>query len=206
MRERHELYARCAGLGDGRPAMEPRDLLDLVPAAEPIPLEEVEPVDSIVRRFSGGAMPHGGPSAEAHETIAIALNRLGGRSNSGEGGEDPTRYRDERNSKIKQVASGRFVVTAEYAASAEELQIKVAQGSKPGEGGQIPAHKVTEEIARLRGTSPGVSVSSAASDVTRRLAPLAAAAPRHLLDRGPRPARLRPPRGEPRRGHLGQAG
>ena len=105
-------------------------------------------------------MSHGALSAEAHETIAIALNRLGGRSNSGEGGEDPARYRDERNSKIKQVASGRFGVTAEYAASAEELQIKVAQGSKPGEGGQIPAHKVTEEIARLRGTSPGVSLIS----------------------------------------------
>ena len=125
-----------------------------------MPLDEVEPVDSIVRRFSGGAMSHGALSAEAHETIAIALNRLGGRSNSGEGGEDPARYRDERNSKIKQVASGRFGVTAEYAVSAEELQIKVAQGSKPGEGGQIPAHKVTEEIARLRGTTPGVSLIS----------------------------------------------
>ena len=105
-------------------------------------------------------MSHGALSAEAHETIAIALNRLGGRSNSGEGGEDPARYRDERNSKIKQVASGRFGVTAEYATSAEELQIKIAQGSKPGEGGQIPAHKVTEEIARLRGTTPGVSLIS----------------------------------------------
>ena len=105
-------------------------------------------------------MSHGALSAEAHETIAIAFNRLGGRSNSGEGGEDPSRYRDERNSSIKQVASGRFGVTAEYAAFAEELQIKISQGSKPGEGGQIPAHKVTEEIARLRGTSPGVSLIS----------------------------------------------
>jgi glutamate synthase (ferredoxin) len=105
-------------------------------------------------------MSHGALSAEAHETIAIALNRLGARSNSGEGGEDPSRYADERNSKIKQVASGRFGVTAEYAVSAEELQIKVAQGSKPGEGGQIPAHKVTDEIARLRGTSPGVALIS----------------------------------------------
>jgi glutamate synthase domain-containing protein 3 len=125
-----------------------------------VPLDEVEPVDSIVRRFSGGAMSHGALSAEAHETIAIALNRLGARSNSGEGGEDPARYGDERNSKIKQVASGRFGVTAEYAVSAEELQIKVAQGSKPGEGGQIPAHKVTDDIARLRGTSPGVALIS----------------------------------------------
>ncbi len=125
-----------------------------------MPLEEVEPVESIVRRFSGGAMSHGALSAEAHETIAIAFNRLGGRSNCGEGGEDPARYRDERNSAIKQIASGRFGVTAEYAAFAEELQIKVAQGSKPGEGGQIPAHKVTEEIARLRSTKPGVSLIS----------------------------------------------
>ena len=158
--ERHDLYERFASLVNERTPIEPRDLLELVPAAEPLPLDEVEPVESIVRRFSGGAMSHGALSAEAHETIAIALNRLGGRSNSGEGGEDPERYRDERNSKIKQVASGRFGVTAEYAAFAEELQIKIAQGSKPGEGGQIPAHKVTDEIARLRGTSPGVSLIS----------------------------------------------
>ncbi|MCZ7589423.1 MAG: glutamate synthase-related protein [Gaiella sp.] len=158
--ERHDLYARFAELVDGRVPMEPRDLLEPVPASEPVSLDEVEPVASIVRRFSGGAMSHGALSAEAHETIAIALNRLGARSNSGEGGEDPTRYRDERNSRIKQVASGRFGVTAEYAAHAEELQIKVAQGSKPGEGGQIPAHKVTAEIAQLRGTTPGVSLIS----------------------------------------------
>jgi glutamate synthase domain-containing protein 2/glutamate synthase domain-containing protein 1/glutamate synthase domain-containing protein 3 len=158
--ERFDLYERYATLVNGRTALEPRDLLEQVAALDPVPLEEVEPVDSIVRRFSGGAMSHGALSAEAHETIAIALNRLGGRSNSGEGGEDPARYRDERNSKIKQVASGRFGVTAEYAVSAEELQIKIAQGSKPGEGGQIPAHKVTTEIARLRGTSPGVSLIS----------------------------------------------
>ena len=158
--ERLDLYERFAGLVNGRAPLEPRDLLETVDAAEPAPLDEVEPVDSIVRRFSGGAMSHGALSAEAHETIAIAMNRLGGRSNSGEGGEDPVRYRDERNSKIKQVASGRFGVTAEYAAFAEELQIKISQGSKPGEGGQIPAHKVTTEIARLRGTSPGVSLIS----------------------------------------------
>ena len=158
--ERLDLYERFAGLVNGRAPLEPRDLLETVDAVEPVPLEEVEPVDSIVRRFSGGAMSHGALSAEAHETIAIAMNRLGARSNSGEGGEDPVRYRDERNSKIKQVASGRFGVTAEYAAFAEELQIKISQGSKPGEGGQIPAHKVTTEIARLRGTSPGVSLIS----------------------------------------------
>ncbi|MGL6278747.1 MAG: glutamate synthase-related protein, partial [Gaiella sp.] len=158
--EKLDLYERFAEMVNGRPPIEPRDLLELVPAPEPAPLDEVEPVESIVRRFSGGAMSHGALSAEAHETIAIAFNRLGGRSNCGEGGEDPARYRDERNSRIKQVASGRFGVTAEYAAFADELQIKVAQGSKPGEGGQIPAHKVTEEIARLRGTQPGVSLIS----------------------------------------------
>jgi glutamate synthase (ferredoxin) len=105
-------------------------------------------------------MSHGSLSAEAHETIAIALNGLGGRSNSGEGGEDPARFRDERNSRIKQVASARFGVTPEYLAFAEELQIKIAQGSKPGEGGQLPGHKVTPEIARLRHTTPGVELIS----------------------------------------------
>jgi glutamate synthase domain-containing protein 2 len=144
----------------GRAPLEPRDLLELVPASPPVPLEVVEAAEEIVRRFSGGAMSHGALSAEAHETIAIALNRLGARSNSGEGGEDSARFRTERNSAIKQVASGRFGVTAEYAAFAEELQIKIAQGSKPGEGGQIPAHKVSEEIAALRRAQPGVSLIS----------------------------------------------
>ena len=138
----------------------PRDLLEFRPVTPPVPLEEVEAAEEIVRRFSSGAMSHGALSAEAHETVAIALNRLGARANSGEGGEDPSRYGGERNSKIKQVASGRFGVTAEYAVSAEELQIKIAQGSKPGEGGQIPAHKVSDEIARLRKTQPGVSLIS----------------------------------------------
>jgi glutamate synthase domain-containing protein 2/glutamate synthase domain-containing protein 1/glutamate synthase domain-containing protein 3 len=157
---RSDLYDRFEQLVNGRQPLEPRDLLELVPAGEPVPLEEVEPAADIVRRFSGGAMSHGALSAEAHETVAIALNRLGARANSGEGGEDPERYRDERNCKIKQVASGRFGVTPEYAVSAEELQIKISQGSKPGEGGQIPAHKVTEEIARLRRTQPGVTLIS----------------------------------------------
>ncbi len=157
---RSDLYERYAALVNERSPLEPRDLLELVPTGPAVPLEEVEPASEIVRRFSGGAMSHGALSAEAHETIAIALNRLGARANSGEGGEDPDRYRDERNCKIKQVASGRFGVTAEYAVFAEELQIKIAQGSKPGEGGQIPAHKVTEEIARLRRTQPGVSLIS----------------------------------------------
>jgi glutamate synthase (ferredoxin) len=125
-----------------------------------VPLDEVEPAESIVRRFSGGAMSHGSLSAEAHETVARAFNRLGGRSNSGEGGEDPARFRTESNSRIKQVASGRFGVTPEYLAYAEELQIKIAQGSKPGEGGQLPAHKVTAEIARLRHTQAGIELIS----------------------------------------------
>ena len=147
--ERFELYERFATLVNERAPLEPRDLLELVPAGDAVPLDEVEPVDSIVRRFSGGAMSHGALSAEAHETIAIAFNRLGGRSNSGEGGEDRERYRDERNSKIKQVASGRFGVTAEYAAFAEELQIKIAQGSKPGEGARSPP---TRSPTRSRGS------------------------------------------------------
>src|SRR5206468_8897215 len=105
-------------------------------------------------------MSHGSLSAEAHETVAIALNRLGAKSNSGEGGEDPARFRTERNSRIKQVASARFGVTPEYLAFADELQIKIAQGSKPGEGGQLPAHKVTAEIAALRHTEPGISLIS----------------------------------------------
>jgi glutamate synthase (ferredoxin) len=126
----------------------------------PVPLEEVEPAESIVQRFSSGGMSHGSLSAEAHETIARAFNNLGARSNCGEGGEDPARFRTDRNSRIKQIASGRFGVTAEYAAFAAELQIKIAQGSKPGEGGQLPGHKVTAEIARLRHTQPGVALIS----------------------------------------------
>ena len=153
-------YERFAGLVNGRAPMELRDLLELVPANDPVPLGEVEPAREIVRRFSGGAMSHGSLSAEAHETVAIALNRLGARSNSGEGGEDRARFRTERNSRIKQVASARFGVTPEYLAFADELQIKIAQGSKPGEGGQLPAHKVTAEIARLRHTPPGIPLIS----------------------------------------------
>lgn len=132
---------------------------------EPIPLEEVEPVESIVKRFATAAMSMGSISKETHETIAIAMNRLGGKSNSGEGGEDPARYQklpngDSKCSAIKQVASGRFGVTTEYLKNAEELQIKMAQGAKPGEGGQLPGHKVSEEIARIRHTTPGVTLIS----------------------------------------------
>jgi glutamate synthase (ferredoxin) len=155
-----ERYERFAELVNGREPMEPRDLLELVPAGPPVALDEVEPAEEIVKRFSGGAMSHGSLSAEAHETVAIALNRLGAKANTGEGGEDPARFRTERNSPIKQIASGRFGVTPEYAGFAQELQIKIAQGSKPGEGGQLPGHKVSAEIARLRHTVPGVALIS----------------------------------------------
>jgi glutamate synthase (ferredoxin) len=124
---------------------------------DPIPLFEVEPASEIVKRFSAAAMSHGALSIEAHKTIAIAMNRLGTLSNSGEGGEHPSRYHDESNSRIKQVASGRFGVTPAYLMSVDELQIKMAQGAKPGEGGQLPAHKVSAEIAAIRHTTPGTA-------------------------------------------------
>jgi glutamate synthase (NADPH/NADH) large chain len=134
-------------------------------AVQPVPLEEVEPVTSIVRRFSTGAMSYGSLSREAHETLAIAMNRLGARSNTGEGGEDPARYvpdpnGDSRRSAIKQVASGRFGVTMEYLVNADDLQIKMAQGAKPGEGGQLPGDKVDPEIARTRMSTPYVGLIS----------------------------------------------
>jgi glutamate synthase (NADPH/NADH) large chain len=126
-----------------------------------VPLDEVEPVSEIVRRFSTGAMSYGSISAEAHETLAIAMNRLGGRSNTGEGGEDPERLHDPtRRSAVKQVASGRFGVTAEYLTNADDLQIKIAQGAKPGEGGQLPGHKVYPWIAKTRYSTPGVGLIS----------------------------------------------
>jgi glutamate synthase (NADPH/NADH) large chain/glutamate synthase (ferredoxin) len=142
-----------------------RDLLDWAPAGSPIPIEEVEPVEAIFARVTTGAMSLGALSTEAHECLAIAMNRIGGRSNSGEGGEDPDRFsRDDngdwRNSAIKQVASARFGVTPEYLASAKELQIKMAQGAKPGEGGQLPGFKVSDEIARVRHAVPGVTLIS----------------------------------------------
>src|SRR5207247_10427416 len=113
----------------------------------PVPLAQVEPAEAILARFDGAGMSLGALSPEAHEALAIAMNRLGARSNSGEGGEDPARYRTERNSKIKQVASGRFGVTPEYLINAEVLQIKVAQGAKPGQGGHVPGHKINDRIA-----------------------------------------------------------
>jgi glutamate synthase (ferredoxin) len=155
-----EAWRRFTELVDGRAPVFIRDLLRADPVGEAVPLDEVEPVGAIVRRFSTGAMSHGALSAEAHETLAEAMHRIGGDSNSGEGGEAPERYGTERNSSIKQVASGRFGVTAAYLASGSELQIKMAQGSKPGEGGQLPGHKVTDEIARNRHTTPGVALIS----------------------------------------------
>ncbi|CAN5878901.1 glutamate synthase large subunit [soil metagenome] len=126
----------------------------------PIPLEEVEPASEIVKRFSTGAMSLGSISRESHETLALAMNRIGGKSNTGEGGEDPERFFDERRSSIKQVASGRFGVTTPYLVNADMLQIKMAQGSKPGEGGQLPGFKITEYIARIRHSTPGVELIS----------------------------------------------
>jgi glutamate synthase (NADH) len=133
--------------------------------SRPIPIEEVEPWTDIVRRFCTGAMSYGSISMESHSTLAIAMNRLGGKSNTGEGGEDPERSRilengDTMRSAIKQVASGRFGVTSHYLADSDELQIKMAQGAKPGEGGELPGHKVSQSIARTRHSTPGVGLIS----------------------------------------------
>src|SRR5207244_2618969 len=151
-------YREFARLVNERPASTLRDLLSLRRAARPIPLAEVEPAEAVLSRFDSAGMSLGALSPEAHEALAIAMNRLGARSNSGEGGEDPRRYRTERNSKIKQVASGRFGVTPEYLINAEVLQIKIAQGAKPGEGGQLPGHKVNDMIASLRFARPGAGL------------------------------------------------
>ena len=137
-----------------------RGLLRFRDDIDPLPLDEVEPAIDIVRRFKSGGMSLGALSPEAHETLAVGMNRLGGKSNTGEGGEDPARFEDERRSSIKQVASGRFGVTVHYLANADELQIKVAQGAKPGEGGQLPGHKVDRYIAGLRFSTPGVTLIS----------------------------------------------
>src|SRR5438093_245752 len=142
-----------------------RGLMELKAKRGPVPIEEVEPAAAIVKRFKTGAMSYGSISKEAHEALAIAMNRIGGKSNTGEGGEDPERYSpslngDSSNSAIKQVASGRFGVTSNYLVHAQELQIKIAQGAKPGEGGQLPGHKVYPEIARVRHSTPGVGLIS----------------------------------------------
>ncbi|MEX1127562.1 MAG: glutamate synthase large subunit, partial [Vicinamibacterales bacterium] len=142
-----------------------RGLLDFAPGAAPVPLDEVEPVEAIIARFASGAMSFGSLSQEAHETVAIAMNRLGAKSNSGEGGEDPARNQpdangDWRRSAIRQVASGRFGVTSDYLVNATDLQIKMAQGAKPGEGGQLPGDKVYPWIAKVRHSTPGVTLIS----------------------------------------------
>jgi glutamate synthase (NADPH) large chain len=142
-----------------------RGLMDLLPGAKPVSIDEVEPVESIMRRFKTGAMSYGSISKEAHESLAIAMNRVGGKSNTGEGGEDPARYEklpngDSKSSAIKQVASGRFGVTSQYLVNARELQIKMAQGAKPGEGGQLPGSKVYPWIAKTRHATPGVGLIS----------------------------------------------
>ncbi|HEY7497859.1 MAG TPA: glutamate synthase large subunit [Vicinamibacterales bacterium] len=142
-----------------------RGLLDFKANRPSIPIDDVEPAETIVKRFATGAMSYGSISQEAHETLAIAMNRLGGKSNTGEGGEDPARYQrdangDSRRSAIKQVASARFGVTSEYLVNADDLQIKMAQGAKPGEGGQLPGHKVYPWIAKVRHSTPGVTLIS----------------------------------------------
>ena len=142
-----------------------RGLFELSKARKPISIDEVEPIENILRRFSTGAMSYGSISGEAHETLAIAMNRLGAKSNTGEGGEDPERYQkmsngDSKRSSIKQVASGRFGVTSEYLVNADDIQIKMAQGAKPGEGGQLPGHKVYPWVAKTRHSTPGVGLIS----------------------------------------------
>ncbi len=153
-------YQRYAGLVNEREPSMIRDLLQLRSDHDPIPVEDVEPEDAIVKRFDSAGMSLGALSPEAHEALAIAMNRLGARSNSGEGGEDPVRYGTNKSSKIKQIASGRFGVTPDYLVNAEVIQIKIAQGAKPGEGGQLPGHKVDKLIARLRFATPGVGLIS----------------------------------------------
>ena len=162
--ETYDVFARMAN-DEATRAAALRGLMRLRTAEQPIPLDEVEPATEIVKRFSTGAMSLGSLSREAHETLAIAMNRLGGKSNTGEGGEDPSRFvpdanGDVRRSAIKQVASGRFGVTIDYLVNADQLQIKMAQGAKPGEGGQLPGHKVDEYIAKIRYSTPGVGLIS----------------------------------------------
>jgi glutamate synthase (NADPH/NADH) large chain/glutamate synthase (ferredoxin) len=152
-------YARIAN-DDATRRATLRGLLEIRRDQTAIPIEEVEPWTEIVKRFSTGAMSLGALSREAHENLAIAMNRLGGKSNTGEGGEDPERHHDERRSAIKQVASGRFGVTIDYLVNADEIQIKMAQGAKPGEGGQLPGTKVDEYIGKIRHSMPGVGLIS----------------------------------------------
>jgi len=156
--QKYQKYARIVNEDNKRPHVL-RGLLDFK-SSKPIPKEMVEPIEKITSRFVTGAMSYGSISKEAHEAMAIAMNTVGGMSNTGEGGEDPERFKDNRRSKIKQVASGRFGVTSNYLANADEIQIKMAQGAKPGEGGQLPGHKVDKIIATRRYSTPGVTLIS----------------------------------------------
>ncbi len=156
----YEKYRAFAQLVDNRPLSTIRDMFTLREDVEPIAIDKVEPIETILKRFDSAGMSLGALSPEAHEALAQGMNRLGGRSNSGEGGEDPARYGTDRVSKIKQIASGRFGVTPHYLVNAEVLQIKIAQGAKPGEGGQLPGGKVNDLIARLRYSVPGVTLIS----------------------------------------------
>ena len=166
--KRYDIFKRYTTRIDqqSKDLMTLRGLFELKEGLRPaIPIEEVESVSSIVKRFSTGAMSYGSISQEAHETLAIAMNRLGAKSNTGEGGEDPTRFTplpngDSKRSAIKQVASGRFGVTSEYLVNADDVQIKMAQGAKPGEGGQLPGNKVYPWIAKVRYSTPGVGLIS----------------------------------------------
>jgi glutamate synthase (NADPH/NADH) large chain len=160
---RYDIFKQYSSLVDdqARRLMTLRGLFAFAEGRTPVPIDEVEPVSSIVKRFSTGAMSYGSISLEAHETLAIAMNQLGGKSNTGEGGEDSDRLQDPaRRSAIKQVASGRFGVTSEYLAYADDIQIKMAQGAKPGEGGQLPGHKVYPWVAKTRHSTPGVGLIS----------------------------------------------
>ncbi len=162
--EKYRAFAEQVNDQDHR-MMTIRGLFELIPAETPVPLDEVEPAREIVKRFSTGAMSFGSISREAHSTLAIAMNRIGGKSNTGEGGEEPDRFQpmpngDSMRSAIKQVASGRFGVTTEYLANSDMMQIKMAQGAKPGEGGQLPGHKVDAVIAKVRHSTPGVGLIS----------------------------------------------
>ncbi|WP_087972685.1 glutamate synthase large subunit [Oceanobacillus rekensis] len=163
----YELYKSYSGMINDELTQKTniRGLLDFNYDRKPISIEEVEPIENVLKRFKTGAMSFGSISKEAHEALAIAMNRIGGKSNSGEGGEDPKRFDsmengDSKCSKIKQVASGRFGVTSHYLVNSEEIQIKMAQGAKPGEGGQLAGHKVTDDVAKTRGVTPGIELIS----------------------------------------------
>ena len=161
----YEQYKKYSSGIHNLPPINIRDLLEFKKPKKEIKLEEVEPLENILKRFGSGSMSHGALSAEAHETLAMGMNRIKGASCSGEGGEDAKRFKvlsngDSANSRVKQIASARFGVTVDYLNNANEIEIKIAQGAKPGEGGQLPGFKVTDEIARLRHSTPGVTLIS----------------------------------------------